>query len=494
MGCSSSKPEDPKQARKIKFKFGKLNVPKFDQFFDSASKLLENAEGIREGVQDSKEEGQELSDTFRLKNYQYAETVRVLFWSLSASAKGNIKSTKITCSTEAPFVVLDYFPGLNADTQTLCKTFEKFLKAVTTGPTTLVDIVKGLEDLVNKGKDFPKNAKADFKAAGLNPMDSVKALGTLTKNLNILTKELPKVKNITPLVAEAAKDMKVLAPKFKDIFFTCDTIGGKAFAAGHLTPKAIFTNYHTEPRKTDKEIADEKAAADPKNKKKGGKGKPDPKKGGADPKKTDTNTKPASTNPAPTTNNTNQAPNNNPSGTQQTNNPTNPNTQGTNQQTNNPTNPNAQGTNQNTNVPYNLSNQQGQQNNQQTNNSQSSGNPNQNIINNNPNNSTNPNTQNPQNFGGPNPSSFGGNAPNNNANIHGSKGGSDFGGNLPNNNNPSAFNNPSTFNNPLKMKSQDEDAIDDEDNRGGPIIGRIHESHQMHQSNLKREKFIKTNI
>jgi len=342
---------------------------------------------------------------------------------------------------DAPFIRLDYFDGLLYETRQVSNSFETFLTAVTTGPTTIQDVIKQLEVIAEKAKSLASTAKDDFKNAGLSAMDTVKGVANLTKNVGKLSKELQKVKTIPPLITEAAKDLKALVPKFKEIFQTCDQVGKQAFSANVLKPKEIFAKYHTGTKKTQAELDTEKKAAE----KKMGK-RPAPKA-------------------APTSSSA-------PSGNQP--NP-NANTAGT---TNNP---NGQPMNQqpNTNQPIN-------------------NNPNQNIINNNAN--PNMNNQNMNNSNMPNPNNnysnqnmqgaanFGGNlAQGNHANN--SKSGTNF---AIGDNSPLGF--PSAFNSPMKGASQAEDAFDEEDASNPIALGKIQDSTNLRESSMKREKFIKNNI
>jgi hypothetical protein len=272
MGCGGSKEVDEKEIRKIKSEFPKVKIAKFDDFFEKASGLLENAEKLREGIEDGRDDGKELTDCYKLKNYEYTDVVKVLFWSLSANAKGNIKGTKCGVSEEAPFVHLDYFDGLLIETREVCDSFELFLKAVTGGPQAIVGIVESLTDMVGQSGDLTKNASDEFKAAGFNPIQSAKAVATLAKNVAKLGKEVPKCQRLPGLINEAVKDFKALVPKFKDIYKTADETGAKAFKEGNMKPKDIFKAYHPGDKKTEAELAAEQAAEDEKKgKKKGGK-------------------------------------------------------------------------------------------------------------------------------------------------------------------------------------------------------------------------------
>jgi len=268
MGCGGSKEVDAKEIKKIRYEFPKTKVASLDEFFDKASGLLENAEKIREGIEDGRDDGKELTDCYKLKNYEYIEVVRVLFWSLSADAKGNIKGTKVGVTDEAPFVHLDYFDGLLIETREVADSFESFLKAITEGPSSLKGIVDNLVAMLQQSVDLSKSGIDDIKNSNLNTIDKAKATGQLAKNCAKFAKEVPKVQQLPPLLDEGVKDFKALVPKFKEIFKTCDEVGAKAFKEGHLKPKEIFAHYHTGEKKTEAEIEAEQKAEEEKTGKK----------------------------------------------------------------------------------------------------------------------------------------------------------------------------------------------------------------------------------
>jgi len=60
-------------------------------------------------------------------------------------------------------------------------------------------------------------------------------------------------------------------------------------------------------------------------------------------------------------------------------------------------------------------------------------------------------------------------------------------------NNPGLLGSGSSYNTPVKGKAQDEDVFDDEENRG-PIIRNVQDSNLLHQSSIKRQKYIKPMI
>jgi len=56
--------------------------------------------------------------------------------------------------------------------------------------------------------------------------------------------------------------MKELVPKLKELVGTADEVGAKAAAEKLIKPEDIFDKFHPGPKKTPKEIEDEKKAAE----------------------------------------------------------------------------------------------------------------------------------------------------------------------------------------------------------------------------------------
>jgi hypothetical protein len=267
MGCKGSKDADEREARKIDYDFEWTRVPKFDDFFNTASTVLEKAEGIREGLQDAREDGAEFADTWKLKEYTYNDTVKVMFWALSANAGGDIKKANVNVSEEAPFVHLEYYDGLLWETRELADTFQAFLKSIVEGPGALVKIVEEVTSLVEQTKDLMTNGANYAKDSGLGGLDAIRAVNALRKNVTKLSVNVPKVKELPTLCKDGAADFKKLVPEIRKILNECDEVGKKAAADKVLKPKDIFAKYHQGAKKTEQEIAHEAKVAEDKKKK-----------------------------------------------------------------------------------------------------------------------------------------------------------------------------------------------------------------------------------
>jgi hypothetical protein len=471
MGGGGSKPT----SNKMTFKFVPTKIPKIDLIFEDASKLLKRAEEVRAGLEESKTKAIELSKCNWVKgdvDKQFQESIRILLWTVSAECGGKIANAGIRVSSEAPYFEMNPV-GKSPKVVELYDQIVSFIKAAIGGSATLKEANDGLTKDIEKAKPFLKSIKVEAKSQNLNPKDTTTATTAYKANTKLLTLETPKVKVIMPVAAKATTTMKAIGPQLQEMVNKADDIGKNAAAANVKLPTEIFDKYYTGDKKTADEVA---------GKGKGGKGGKDGKggKGGKTPPgKPDPKSAPSGTTPSQSNN---QTANNQPTNNQNsTTNPTANNNPGGNQQGQNPGNT---GQNQ---INPNLPNNQGQPTNQQSNPNQSSvnpNNPNMNIINNN-------NSSNPQNNNNQNVSNFGGNLQNNSTNTN--KGGINYnnGDNSPFSNNSNYL---SSFNTPVKGRGQEEDVFDEEDNRAQPIIKSVQESNLLHQSSIKRQRYIKTNI
>jgi len=262
MGVCGSKDVDEKEARKIDSEFARLHIPKFDEFFDKASSILSRAEGIRFGLQDAREDAAEQAGTWQLKEYKYVETIKVLFWTLSANGGGDISKSKAGVQTEAPFIVLEYFDGLQYGTRLLADSFQAFLKSITSAPIEIPKMLQEILELIKQGEELSKTAKDEATAAGLNALQAGKAALNFGKNLAKIKSESAKIEKIKPLAEDGVKEFKELLPQLKEVIAQADEVGKPAHEAVCRVPTEVFEKFHKGERKTKEDIEKEKKAAE----------------------------------------------------------------------------------------------------------------------------------------------------------------------------------------------------------------------------------------
>jgi len=259
MGCGASQSE--KEKRKIQSNFDRVGIAKYDEFFEGMSKTLEEAEELREGLQDAPEEGKEQSQCFQLKDYKYAEVFRVCLWTLSANAGGEIKKCKTSFSAEPPFIDLQYFDGLYLWTRDLWDTCRKFLKACGDAPKKMVGLVKSITEAADRLKDF----KISEDSAGLGMVEKAKASKAFVANSAKLAANAAKVKALPDLLKAALEEIKTIGPQLKEMYGKADETGKPASAEGCRYPWEVFEKFHKGERKTKADIEKEKKELEKKN-------------------------------------------------------------------------------------------------------------------------------------------------------------------------------------------------------------------------------------
>jgi len=247
MGCKNSK-DGKDDDKKIDSDFRHVGLPRFDEFFNSASGLLSAAETIRSGVEDNKETGSDLSCTWQLKDPKYTDTAQVLFWAVSASNEGKVKNAGLETCDNAPYITLDW-RKVPRDTHELYTSLETYLKTVAEGPTTLKEIVEKLQEAVTKVPELDKEGFDEIQNSSLDFRSKTHAVMALGKNGDKLPRELKKCKRLQQILQEATTDMKELIPKLPTLIGQADEIGAKAAADKLTKPSDIFNKYHQGPRK-----------------------------------------------------------------------------------------------------------------------------------------------------------------------------------------------------------------------------------------------------
>jgi len=255
MGCKGSK--DTKEDKKISGDFERVEIVKFDEFFDNASQLLNNAEKIRSGLDDNREKAAEITHAHLLKDPKYVDNVQVLFWTLSADANGKVVDTGVTVVNDSPYIQLDKHK-VTADTFNLYQVFTDYVKTVTEGPETIKDIIAKLEEMSKALPELGTEAKAEIQASSLSMVDKAKAIAKIGKNSAKLPKELKKCQALSELLKQAVTDMKELVPQLSGLLAKADEVGAKAAAENVKKPAEIFEKYHAGARKIEKKA--EKAA------------------------------------------------------------------------------------------------------------------------------------------------------------------------------------------------------------------------------------------
>lgn len=240
MGCKVSK---GKNSKKINHTFELIGFPSFDAFFEDAQRLLENAEEIRSGVIDSRQEGVELSHAYKLDDARYIDVVQVLLWTISAENEGKIMKVDIDVTSDAPFVKLDK-SKLTEETYSLYESFSDYLETIMKAPETLAEIVEKLDEMSHKGAEMIKNGKEEIQNSDMDVVRKAKAISQLGKNVSKLGAELTKCRSLQEAVIEAKEDLKDLIPKFKELVSEADKVGAKAHEEHLYTPGKIFERFY----------------------------------------------------------------------------------------------------------------------------------------------------------------------------------------------------------------------------------------------------------
>jgi hypothetical protein len=243
MGCTASHNTLPGDERPIKWEFKSTHIPRFDEYFRKATLALGSAERIRHSLQDAKEYGADMSGTWRLKEYHYIETVRVMLWSLSASVGGDLKKLGLKVMADAPYIDVNK-TRLLPETAELYESFFEYIRVLASGPDLLKQIADNLSLMNSEAPNLVVQADEEIRLASLTTGDSMRAVGALSTNGKMLPVEMEKVKGLIAMVEDAYQDMQDFIPRIPELIMEADIIGKQAASEDLVKPFEIFMRFH----------------------------------------------------------------------------------------------------------------------------------------------------------------------------------------------------------------------------------------------------------
>jgi len=232
MGCGSSKKKSARQVRKIKSEMPKCAIPKFDEFFESASKVLKAAEELREPLQDCMEFMVEACDVDALTSKpksELLEAFKVWLWSVSACNDGKLANCKIEFSEKEPYIIVDE-SKIGIDQADFTDNMKKWKDTIVKAPKEVEELIKQCEEFATKSSELITTVVDDCKAANLGIGETITAGKNASKCAGRLGKGLKKLKEMPNLIKEAVTAMVLLAKELPAEIKKADEMGAKALA------------------------------------------------------------------------------------------------------------------------------------------------------------------------------------------------------------------------------------------------------------------------
>jgi hypothetical protein len=249
--CSAKAMPREKKTRKIECYVETTGHTKLDMDFEKAVEYLKEAEKIRLGIEESKENAYQLSNIFHLQDPHFCEAIKILFWSISANHKGEIEKSGLQIHEREPYLSTQSHT-VTYQVEDLHKCIIDYVETVAEGPKTVDRLIRKYDTVLEEITSGITTMKNDMPPG----MNSDKAAAAAVKNLNHLKTQDPKVKRVKQLLEEAEKGFPALLEKMNEYYKTADEVGVKAAEIPELWPKKIFEKFHTGLKKNPKEIAD----------------------------------------------------------------------------------------------------------------------------------------------------------------------------------------------------------------------------------------------
>lgn len=248
MGCGASK-----GGEEINSNMKRVGVPAFDEFFDSASGMLQTLEDLRETFQETREEMLELSRAEELKEVSLIEAIRVFFWSCSAHKNGTIVLAGLKFDSSTPSFTVEC-GDMDWRTWDFADNLRKLIGGFLGAPKTIQEVGEKIKEITEKLKEVSTDVTGKIKGAGLEGMEAIKAVGNATSNIATVTNGLSKAPKVLEQAQAALKDLQALIPKLGELIEKADEVGAQAHKKGLTRMSEIFDEYQKAPKKTKEEL------------------------------------------------------------------------------------------------------------------------------------------------------------------------------------------------------------------------------------------------
>lgn len=265
MGCGGSKGDS--NPNEIKSEMKETKVAEFDEFFKQASEFLEGLEELRAGLQDTRDEMNEIGRTEELATPSLVEAIRVFLWSVSAHKDGNLAAANLAFESDPPSFTVDC-GMMDHKTYDFSAAFKELIGTFTGAPKKIQELGNQAKEIGEKANSMKSELKAKIDGSGLDAMGKIKATANAGINFTTVLKGCAKAPEILKQAGEAVNDLKGVLPKIKELILHSDDVGKKAAEKHHKKMDEIFEHYQTAPKKTPEQIKAEQKGKKPKPKRK----------------------------------------------------------------------------------------------------------------------------------------------------------------------------------------------------------------------------------
>ena len=233
-----------KETKNIAFDFKLTHIPKYDQYFVAIGSLLERAEKIRADTQGAKERALFLANTCTLRSSKVRETLKILTWSLSAHAAGDIQKLEVRVSSDEPYFAFQDSESIHEETRELCYVFKKFIRTSLAGFEDLKDIYGDLNYKVPQAEALLRNIYAAAEEAGLNDEVTKEAVVAMGFNEKVARDGFNKVAKLYTKCSKYKKEANLIIENWDLYAEEANKIGVLAHSKNIFSPREIFNAFN----------------------------------------------------------------------------------------------------------------------------------------------------------------------------------------------------------------------------------------------------------
>lgn len=188
-------------------------IEKVDAVFEDAGSVLQSAEDIRAGLQDTKATCMTVSGAYTLKEGTMSDALTLFLWSVGANTgvEDLAGSIKPNIDLETGEFSMELESPLSEDCQEFYDAFKTWCKTVLGAVESIQGATEKVQECADKAKELSGTISSDASEAGLSFMDTAKAIKNVGTNIATIGKGAAKLGSLAQLAPVALADLKNLA-------------------------------------------------------------------------------------------------------------------------------------------------------------------------------------------------------------------------------------------------------------------------------------------
>lgn len=230
--------------KQVKLYMKSSGIYEIDELFRSAAAPLSTLDDTNSSL--SPKALAKATYTYILNDLKLLDAIKGMLFIYSAESNGDLSSLDFKFDTSNPFIGIDR-SKLPIALRPISDAWDNLVTGLETAPDKLKDIPDQLRVLAEEAKEFPEKAKDLCSSKGLGPMEVIKVMQNISKNVGRITGAKQVLEETNQTISELKDTLSRLQETFnEEEMEKIKQVGIKAKSENSTTPRAVITKYWPE--------------------------------------------------------------------------------------------------------------------------------------------------------------------------------------------------------------------------------------------------------